>query len=83
MPEPHFSILPFLYRLYERRLLKQVHASPIPQHIGIILDGNRRYGRRENLVDAHAVYIFQRKTSNAVQAKSQQFWPRLKISLVL
>jgi short-chain Z-isoprenyl diphosphate synthase len=57
MPEPHFSILPFLYRLYERRLLKQVHASPIPQHIGIILDGNRRYGRRENLVDAHAVYM--------------------------
>ena len=38
-----------LYRLYERRLLKQVQASPIPHHIGIILDGNRRYGRQENL----------------------------------
>jgi tritrans,polycis-undecaprenyl-diphosphate synthase [geranylgeranyl-diphosphate specific] len=32
-----------VYRLYEGRLKSQVEASPIPGHIGIILDGNRRW----------------------------------------
>jgi hypothetical protein len=28
----------------------------MPAHIGIILDGNRRYGRRHGLTDPHAIY---------------------------
>lgn len=38
-----------VYRLYERRLATQVRAGPIPHHIGLILDGNRRYARRAGL----------------------------------
>lgn len=34
-----------LYRLYERRLLREVQQHPLPRHIGLILDGNRRYAR--------------------------------------
>jgi short-chain Z-isoprenyl diphosphate synthase len=34
-----------LYRLYERRLLRQVRARPVPRHVGVILDGNRRWAR--------------------------------------
>ena len=45
-----------LYRLYERRLLEQVRAFPLPRHIGIILDGNRRFGRRRKLTSPHEVY---------------------------
>ena len=35
-----------LYRLYERRLEGELRRGPIPHHIGLILDGNRRYARR-------------------------------------
>ena len=45
-----------IYRLYERRLLEQVRALPLPRHIGIILDGNRRFGRRKNLTVPHDIY---------------------------
>lgn len=32
-----------LYARYERRLDEEVRKGPIPKHIGIIMDGNRRY----------------------------------------
>ena len=38
-------VLRLLYRLYEARLRRQVGAKPMPRHLGIILDGNRRHGR--------------------------------------
>ena len=34
-----------LYWLYERRLEAQVRLGPLPGHIGIIMDGNRRFAR--------------------------------------
>lgn len=39
-----------LYRLYERRLLRRLDAERLPRHIGIILDGHRRYARAEGLL---------------------------------
>ena len=33
------------YWLYEKRLLSKVNDWVLPQHIGIIMDGNRRYAR--------------------------------------
>jgi short-chain Z-isoprenyl diphosphate synthase len=45
-----------LYRLYERRLLSEVLARPVPGHVGIILDGNRRYGIRWGVNDSAQVY---------------------------
>ena len=38
-----------LYRLYERRLLHRLDQQRLPRHIGIILDGHRRYARAEGL----------------------------------
>ena len=34
-----------LYWLYEQRLVRQVRSGPVPGHIGLILDGNRRFAR--------------------------------------
>jgi short-chain Z-isoprenyl diphosphate synthase len=48
--------LHFLYWLYERRLLHQLAKQPLPRHIGIILDGNRRHGRRRGLGDPREIY---------------------------
>jgi short-chain Z-isoprenyl diphosphate synthase len=45
-----------LYRLYQTRLLNQVRARPLPRHVAIILDGNRRYARRQNLTDPRTIY---------------------------
>ncbi|MDO5746403.1 MAG: isoprenyl transferase [Actinomycetaceae bacterium] len=34
-----------LYRLYERRLMNQLKKQVVPKHIGVILDGNRRWAK--------------------------------------
>jgi short-chain Z-isoprenyl diphosphate synthase len=41
-----------IYRLYERRLASQVRAERLPEHVGIILDGNRRWARAMGYEDA-------------------------------
>ncbi|MCQ2085358.1 MAG: undecaprenyl diphosphate synthase family protein, partial [archaeon] len=34
-----------VYNTYEHMLEKEVMAEPIPKHLGIIMDGNRRYAK--------------------------------------
>ncbi|GAC1409369.1 MAG: isoprenyl transferase [Actinomycetota bacterium] len=41
-----------LYRFYEKRLAKELSAGPLPGHVGIILDGNRRWARAVGYEDA-------------------------------
>lgn len=38
-----------LYRIYEERLLSSLDRTRFPSHIGIILDGHRRFARTEGL----------------------------------
>jgi short-chain Z-isoprenyl diphosphate synthase len=45
-----------LYALYERRLLRQVVGRGVPRHVGLILDGNRRYARDRSLPDPLDAY---------------------------
>jgi short-chain Z-isoprenyl diphosphate synthase len=37
------------YRLYASRLRWQLRGAQLPQHIGLIIDGNRRWARQEGL----------------------------------
>ena len=52
-------IIRLLYYFYERRLLRHVRErrdGPLPGHVGIILDGNRRYARQHGLTDPQEIY---------------------------
>jgi len=43
-----------LYALYTHRLRARVSAGELPRHIGLVLDGNRRYAAREGYADPSA-----------------------------
>ncbi|MGC2200521.1 MAG: polyprenyl diphosphate synthase [Stellaceae bacterium] len=45
-----------LYYLYAQRLAREVTCRPIPRHIGIILDGNRRHGRSLGITEPRELY---------------------------
>ncbi len=51
------GVLPSLvYRLYERRLRGELRDGALPRHIGVVLDGNRRFARArglETVVEGH------------------------------
>lgn len=40
-----------VYKVYERRLLRNVLKGEIPKHIAIIMDGNRRFARKKGIVE--------------------------------
>ena len=46
----------FIYSLYENRLQRNILKEDIPQHIGLIHDGHRRYARREKLLSYEVSY---------------------------
>ncbi|MCA1834386.1 MAG: isoprenyl transferase [Actinomycetota bacterium] len=41
-----------VYRVYEARLTGQIRGGPLPHHVGVILDGNRRWARATGFEDA-------------------------------
>jgi short-chain Z-isoprenyl diphosphate synthase len=45
-----------VYYLYARRLAAEVRSGPVPRHVGIILDGNRRWARAQGLRDPILAY---------------------------
>ncbi len=45
-----------LYRAYERRLQRSLPPDRLPAHVGVILDGHRRFARAEGLTDYTASY---------------------------
>lgn len=38
-----------LYKIYEDRLVRSLDRTRLPHHLGIVLDGHRRYARQEGL----------------------------------
>jgi len=44
-----YRAMPFIYKVYEKKLWEEIKQGPIPNHVGLILDGNRRWARRLGL----------------------------------
>ncbi|HYG00430.1 MAG TPA: polyprenyl diphosphate synthase [Candidatus Saccharimonadales bacterium] len=38
-----------IYKIYEKHLIKEINQFPFPKHIGIILDGNRRWSKIKDM----------------------------------
>ena len=45
-----------LYYLYSQRLARDIEREPLPRHIGIILDGNRRHGQLIGVTEPRELY---------------------------
>jgi short-chain Z-isoprenyl diphosphate synthase len=45
-----------IYGVYARRLQRQVAGLPLPRHVGIILDGNRRHAQARDMRNPGAIY---------------------------
>lgn len=45
---PHFILRP-AYNIYEKRLIGEISSENVPNHIGIIMDGNRRFASSKGL----------------------------------
>ena len=43
------GITDLAYRVYERRLSSELADGPLPAHVGVILDGNRRYAAERGM----------------------------------
>jgi short-chain Z-isoprenyl diphosphate synthase len=43
-----------VYRLYERRLRRRLVDTEVPAHVGVMLDGNRRWARAAGFTDVSA-----------------------------
>lgn len=45
------------YTTYEKRLLKEVTSRPVPHHVAIIMDGNRRYAKEFGLLKIGRAHV--------------------------
>jgi len=45
---PHFILGP-AYRVYEKKLIGEIKEEKVPNHVGLIMDGNRRYAASKGL----------------------------------
>jgi len=45
------SFRSLVYSFYERRLAGKLAGKPVPQHVGVMCDGNRRWAREMGFVD--------------------------------
>jgi len=48
---PRRRVQDLLYRIYERRLRAAMAGKPMPRHVGVMCDGNRRWARDMGFVD--------------------------------
>jgi tritrans,polycis-undecaprenyl-diphosphate synthase [geranylgeranyl-diphosphate specific] len=62
-----WSVVSRMDRIRGRRLLDRIKRSPVPRHVGIIMDGNRRFARLLGLEDVSMGHVAgQERLENAL-----------------
>ena len=56
-----------LYKLYEKKLLEEVKANPVPKHVAIIMDGNRRFARKLGIDPTQGHHIGKDKVQDVLE----------------
>ncbi len=56
-----------VYRIYENRLLRSVRKGNIPEHIAIIMDGNRRFARKKGLKPYQGHFFGSKKAEEVLE----------------
>ena len=56
-----------IYRKYERILEAEISEKPLPEHVAIIMDGNRRYARLSRLSIAESYELGAKKTEEVIE----------------
>jgi short-chain Z-isoprenyl diphosphate synthase len=51
--KPYTSLRDLVYRWYERRVEESLPTDIVPRHVGVILDGNRRWARSMGMADVN------------------------------
>src|SRR5512147_1908204 len=51
LPCKVMTLRKLLYSVYERRLTAKLAGKPVPRHVGVMCDGNRRWAREMGFVD--------------------------------
>nr|WP_179832735.1 isoprenyl transferase [Actinomadura citrea] len=51
---PYAAVRDAVYRMYERRVEAELPTDVTPRHVGVILDGNRRWARSMGLADVNS-----------------------------
>jgi short-chain Z-isoprenyl diphosphate synthase len=54
---PIVDVRDAVYSIYERRLRKKLVGRPVPKHVAVMLDGNRRWARAAGLADVNDGHV--------------------------
>src|SRR5207237_8116460 len=72
-----------VYYLYARRLVRDVGSRPMPRHVGIILDGNRRHGRSRGITEPREVYdLGANKLGNILESCAEPDSPPVTVWVI-
>jgi len=72
------SLLRFagVYKAYEKYLIEQIKYGPMPEHIGIILDGNRRWATEKALNSTAGHWAGAKVGEEVLDSRYTRFPPR-------
>lgn len=56
-----------IYKIYEKRLLRSVKKREIPEHIAIIMDGNRRFAMKKGLEPYEGHFFGSKKAEEVLE----------------
>ena len=56
-----------VYRAYETRLLNEIRTAPVPRHVAVIMDGNRRFAESMGMDSAQGHFMGRDKLEQVIE----------------
>jgi short-chain Z-isoprenyl diphosphate synthase len=68
-----------VYAVYERRLRKHLEGLPVPRHVAIMIDGNRRWARSVGFDDVSQGHVVGAQHIDNLRRPAEELGPLLRI----